>query len=58
MSVLTLLPAVWTFPEPSKPTKRRNQVTASVKKDRVLLRFYGLDEVFTNNLHTCMSKTC
>lgn len=56
MPVLALLPTVRTFPEPSKPTKR-NQGTVSAEKDSILLRFDGLDEIFANNLHTCMSKT-
>lgn len=55
MPVLALLPTVRTFPEPSKSTKR-NQGTVSAGKYCILLHFNGFDEVFANDLHTCMSK--
>ena len=56
MPVLALLSTVWTFPEPSKPTKYGNQSTVNTGEDCALLRFNSIDEEFANNLHRCISK--
>ena len=56
MPILALLSTVRTFPEPAKSVKIGFQGTVRAEKDYLLIRLDGLDEVFANNLHACMSE--